>query len=290
MSTLRIVDGDDRRTVPLASSTLVGRAWACHARISHLAAPLYWLEIRWLSGAWAWRALAADARTRGGGPFLSSGWRALTPAGGRAPRVSLGPDLWVELRDSGPPLPFLADAESGAPVEPEAVDHAVELRADAVFALGSDGLPGEPLADGAIVVVDGRALRVHVPVVEADTLGARVDLGAHDLVVDIDVEAQVARFSQGHAEVSARGACVRLLAAYLAARAANVPNGGWLTPDEAHAGWVALGGPADASPARVAWERAKLRAQLSRAGATQVDALYEVRRDGETVRTRVRGL
>ena len=38
----------------------------------------------------------------------------------------------------------------------------------------------------------------------------------------------------------------------------------------------------------MAWERSKLRAQLSRAGATGLDALYEIRRDGDTVRTRVR--
>ncbi len=61
-----------------------------------------------------------------------------------------------------------------------------------------------------------------------------------------------------------------------------------LTPDDAHAAWLARGGPAESFPARMAWERSKLRAQLSRAGATGLDALYEIRRDGDTVRTRVR--
>ena len=56
--------------------------------------------------------------------------------------------------------------------------------------------------------------------------------------------------------------------------AAPPDPGGWLTPDDAHAAWLARGGPAESSPARMAWERSKLRAQLSRSG--------------DTVRTRVR--
>ncbi len=36
----------------------------------------------------------------------------------------------------------------------------------------------------------------------------------------------------------------------------------------------------------MAWERAKLRASLSRAGVTGLNALYEVRREGDTVRVR----
>jgi len=74
----------------------------------------------------------------------------------------------------------------------------------------------------------------------------------------------------------------------VAAREADVPAGGWLTPDDAHAAWLARGGPPDSTTARMAWERSKLRAQLSRSGATGLDALYELRRDGDTVRTRVR--
>ncbi len=290
MSTLRIIDGESRRTVPLSTSSLVGRGWACHARLRHAAAPLYWLELRWLAGAWGWRALAAEARTRGGGPFLSGGWRAFAPAGARPPRLTLAADLWVELADPGPPVAFLTDIATGELVEPEAVESALELHADAVLPVAADGARAAALADGAVCVVGGRAVRVHVPSRDCDTLGTRVDLSQDDLYVELDAEAQVARFSQGNAEVTARGACVRLLAVYIAAREADVPGGGWLTPDEALAGWVALGGPADSSPERVAWERAKLRGQLSRAGAIGVEALYEVRRDGDSVRTRVRVL
>jgi hypothetical protein len=75
---------------------------------------------------------------------------------------------------------------------------------------------------------------------------------------------------------------------HFAARAADTPTGGWLTPNKALAAWVELVAPADSRPERVAWERAKLRAQLSRAGVAGLDALYEVRREGDTVRTRAR--
>ena len=288
MGTLRIVDGEARRSLPLATSTLIGRGGACLVRLRHPAVPLYWLEVRWGNGAWSWRALAAEARTRGGGAFVGSGWRALTAAGGRAPRITLAVDVWVELLDAGPPRPFLTDVAPGDPVPAEQVDHTLEVRDDAIVPLSAEGDPAGGLPDGAVVRAGDRMVRVHIPTREADTQGSRLDLAAPDLELQIDVEALTARFMLGDAEVIARGACVRLLDVYVAAREADVPAGGWLTPDDAHAAWLARGGPADSSPARIAWERSKLRAQLSRAGATGLDALYEVRRDGDTVRTRVR--
>jgi hypothetical protein len=288
MALLRVVDGEDRRTIPLAASTLIGRGWPCLVRLEHRAAPLYWLEVRWHAGAWAWRTLSADARTRATGAFVANGWRTFTAAGGRGARVTLAEDLWVELTDASPPTAFLTDVESGAPVSPDAVDDALELRADAVLPVSAEGAEDLAYRDGAVIRVGHRVVRVHVPARDADTLGGRVDLSAPDVELDLDDAALVARFTRGDAGVVARGACVRLLAVYVAAREADVPSGGWLTPDEAHAEWVARGAPPDSRPDRVAWERAKLRAQLSRAGATGLDALYEIRRDGETVRTRVR--
>lgn len=288
MGTLRIVDGETRRSLPLAASTLVGRGWSCLARLRHAAVPLYWLEVRWSAGSWSWRALAAEARTRGGGAFVGSGWRALTPAGGRAPRVTLADDVWVELTDAAPPQPFLTDVETGDHVPAEDADQVLEVRADAIVPLTAEGDPAGGLPDGAVVRVGARMVRVHVPTRDPDTQGARIDLSAPDVELHLDLEALEARFVLGDAEVIARGACVRLLDAYVAAREADVPAGGWLTPDDAHAAWLARGGPADSSPARMAWERSKLRAQLSRAGAAGLDALYEVRRDGDTVRTRAR--
>lgn len=288
MGQLRVIDGERRHTVPLASSTLIGRAWACLVRLQHPAAPLYWLEVRWHAGAWAWRALSADARTRASGPFSQAGWRAFITAGARGARVTLAEDLWVELTDASPPEAFLTDVDTGEAVRSEEVEQALEVRTDAILFVAAEGDGSLAFADGAVVRVDGRVLRAHVPSGEADTLGGRVDLSAPDVELDLDPEALVARFTRGDAEVVARGACVRLLVVYAEARATDVPAGGWLSPDEAHAEWVARGAPADSRPERVAWERAKLRAQLSRAGATGLDALYEVRRDGETVRTRVR--
>ena len=294
MATLRIVDGARRQTLPLAASALVGRGWPCLVRLVHPAAPAYWLELRWFDGTWAWRALTAEARTRGGGAFVANGWRALVPAGGRPPRISLGDDLWIELTDASAPVAFLTDVETGAAIEMGSdgldalTEGVLELRSDAILPLGADGEPGPPVADGAVLRAGDRMLRAHVPQAGSDTLGGRIDLSRKGVEIEFDEEARVARFSQGEAEVQVRGACVRVLAVYAEARARDLPAGGWLTPDEALAGWRDRGAPPDCHAARVAWERAKLRAQLSRAGAVGLDALYEVRRDGETVRTRLR--
>ena len=288
MGTLRIVDGDNRHTVPLAASTLVGRAWACLARIRQAGVPLYWLELRWYAGSWAWRPLSAGARTRGSGPSLGSEWRAFTAAGGRPARVTLSSEVWVELVDPAPPEAFVTDAVSGAPLSAEEAEEYVELRRDAVLPVEAEGDLSRGLVDGGVWVVGGRALRAHVPAAEADTWDRCLDLGHPEVELDIDAAARTARFRLGDAEAVARGACVCLLQVYVAARATDSPAGGWLTPDEALAAWVELGAPADSRPDRVAWERAKLRAQLSRAGVAGLDALYEVRREGDTVRTRVR--
>jgi hypothetical protein len=288
MGMLRIIDGAARRTFPLAASTLVGRGWPCLARLEHPAVPLYWLEIRWYGGAWAWRTLAAEARTRASGTFTQGGWRTFTSAGGRAPRVTLAEDVWVELIDASAPDAFLTDVETGERVPPDDAEEDLEVHAAAILPIAAEGDPERAFADGAIVRVGTRVLRVHVPSREADTLGARLDLAAPDVELFLDRDALTARFVLGDAEVVARGACVRLLDVYVCARELDTPQGGWLTPDEAYAEWVARGGSPSSRADRVAWERAKLRAQLSRVGATGLDALYEVRRDGETVRTRVR--
>ena len=38
--------------------------------------PLFWLEVRWMSGQWVWRALNSEDDTRGKGSVLTHGWRA----------------------------------------------------------------------------------------------------------------------------------------------------------------------------------------------------------------------
>ena len=253
MGSLRIVDGDCRRTVPLAASSLVGRAWACLARIREVSVPLYWLELRWYSGTWAWRPLSAGGRTRGIGHSLGSEWRALVGSGGRPPRISLSSAVWVELIDPSPPEAFVTDAITGEALSPAETEELVELRRGAILPFEAEGDLEQGYADGVVWVVAGRALRAHVPAAEADTLDRCLDLSHPEVELDLDPGSLTARFRLGDAEAQARGACVRLLQVYAEARATDRPPGGWLTPDEALAAWVSLGAPADARPDRVAW-------------------------------------
>jgi hypothetical protein len=89
MGMLRISDGDSRRNMPLATSNLVGRSWSCLARFRHPSVPMYWLEVRWYGGQWAWRVLAGAGRTRGAGPSVGDAWRAFTTSGARPARLSI---------------------------------------------------------------------------------------------------------------------------------------------------------------------------------------------------------
>ena len=137
MGTLLLTDGDGARVVPLAPSTLVGRSWSCIARLTHPACPLYWLEVRWIAGAWAWRALGAAGRTRGAGAHVREDWRALAAAFGRGARVTLDDACAIELVDDSPPRPFAVDALSGEPLPDEELQLYAEVRPDGIWPLGA---------------------------------------------------------------------------------------------------------------------------------------------------------
>ncbi len=290
MGTLLVRAEGRAAATPLAPSTLVGRHASCLARIDDLSVPLYWLEVRWLgegaAGAWAWRAMGAVDTTRGSGTPLHDGWRAMTCADGRGTRVSLDADLSVELVDAAPPAPFVVDLASGTAVEGDALEELVEVRGDRILPLDAEGDTRRALSDGDVFVVEGRAYRAHAPVPVARTLAARIDLRRPGVRLDVDLAGLVATFSQGKASAVVGGECVRVLGLYREARAADLPRGGWLSPQDAHAAWVEAGGALLSGLARVGWERSKLRSRLARAGVTGLDALFEVRhdRDGFAVR------
>ena len=287
MGMLRISDGEHRRNVPLGTSNLVGRSWSCYVRFQHPAVPLYWLEVRWYSGTWAWRLLSGAGRTRGAGTSIGDAWRVFAPSGARPARISLAEMLWVELIDSEPPTPFISDVMTGEPVPEAEMTDLVEVRERYLLPLHAEGDERARFAEGEVFRVGDRVLRAHVPQGEFDTEGCRLHLGNPEIEIGIDLEALVARFSDGHLTVEVRGECVRVLAVYAAARVANMPEGGWLTPDEAFAEWSALGGSTTSEPERIAWERARLRTQLSKGGVGGLDGLFELRREGDTARCRL---
>jgi hypothetical protein len=86
--------------------------------------------------------------------------------------------------------------------------------------------------------------------------------------------------------VEVQGNCVRLFALYARARVAGE---GWLSAAAAWAAWSELGGGESSPQEVVAWERARLRARLERAGVAGVTRLFEQRKRGTYFELRLTG-
>jgi hypothetical protein len=288
MGTLLVGYDDVRRLLPLASTNLVGRSSACLAQVAHPTCPAHWLELRWTGAGWAWRALAAPDRTRGSGRPLPDGWTSMDVEDDRGTRISLGSDVFVELVDAGPPEPFAWDVLKGEPIDGPALEEVAEVRGDQLLPLSAEGDERQALADGACWVHTGaegpRTLRAHVPTVFAATSASRIDLCRGDVFVLVDLGEQRATFRQGAVVVNVQGACVRTLVVYGNARD---DGEGWLSAAEAWAAWTELGAHEDRPLDAVGWERARLRQRLDRARVGGLDRLFETRKEGAFVKTRL---
>jgi hypothetical protein len=283
---IRLHEGAARREVPLAQVTLVGRGTACLVRVERPYCPLHWLELRWRDGAWTWRALTSEERTRGNGAVVVPGWRSFDVGA----RVRLGEDLSVELVEGGPPEPFAWDlfADAPVPLGPSArVDPAlaavVRVRADGVYAQGPDG--ARRLVDGAHLRVGERVLRLHVPDSLPATFVAPLDLAGEAVQVTVHLSDLRAVFDAGGSRAEVHGEPVRVLAAFAGATTSDR----WLSARAAWEAWVALGGNASSPVERLAWERGKLRRQLLLAQVDRVDALFESRKMSTLICTRLAG-
>ncbi len=276
------------RQFELMETTLVGRHWQCNAVISNIEVPLYWLEIRWLSDHWTWRCLSSTDRTRGSGTVTSNGWRDWRSKNSIAPTISLPTGASIELIDPSPPTFQLQDQYTGEQFKDDALLDLVELTNDGYILYdaeredGQDGQDAKFLQDGALLHIKGRILRVWRPKGPQPTKVPLISLSASGLFLTIDCELLTATFTQHDAEVTIEGSPVRLLLTY----AQSVVDGPWVESDSflatsvAFDGWLSNGGHADSEPKRLAWERAKLRSLLVKAGVVGVNNLFERRRDG----------
>lgn len=281
MATLRVHHRDAARDVALPACAIVGRAAACAVRIDDPFVPMHWLEIRWSTRGWRWRALSGETRTRGVGGLSDDGWRLLpdSPAA-RPQRVRFGDTLSIELTAGGPPEPFLMDLQTGETLTGEAMDAVVEPRDDRLLRVALDDTAAAPLRDGDVVVHEGRAWRVHLAEAPLPTAHVRIDLARGNAtleVVDADFRAVV---HQSGAEAAIAGEHVRALAVYARARATDTPRGGWLSVQGAWEAWVAAGGNPQSPVERLAWDRARCRTHLARQGVGGLEQLFETRRIG----------
>lgn len=281
MATLVLHHDGTTRALQLPACAIVGRAAGCALRIDDRSVPMHWLEIRWSPRGWRWRALAGETRTRGVGALQEDGWRQLpesVPA--RPQRLRYADALALELVDGGPPERFLVDLQSGACLRGDDLSEVVEVRPHALLRVDAAGDPVGPLRDGDVVVRGDRAWRVHLAETPEPTLHVRVDLTRPNASVDVLDEGFRAIFHQDGAEVTLSGEHVRTLAVYAEARRADTPRGGWLGVTEAWTRWVAMGGNPESSAERIAWDRARCRTYLARAGVGGLEALFETRRIG----------
>lgn len=262
------VDGVER-SVPLASTTLVGRHWSCGVVVPAIRVPSFWLELRWHDDGWRWRELAGSGVTQGSGGLLPGGWR---PFGARP--VRFDGDLWLALASFSAPEAGLVDVATGAWLAASTLPDGITCADGAWWTSPGEESAAERLHDGDVTVIGGRAVRFLAGVAFPMTHALGFHIAHRDVRLDVDLDAQTATLTCGGVVADVRGACVRVLAAYLRARRTGR---GWLTRTEAFEAWVELGGKADSEPDRLGWERGKIKAQLAAQGVLGVRTLFETR-------------
>ncbi len=279
MAILSVQHAGSTRTFTLPPSAIVGRSGACHVRVPDTMVPLHWLELRWSEGAWRWRTLAGELRTRGVGMLLADGWRQLPiTTAARPQRIRLDDDVVIELVDGAPPERFLHDLVTGEVYVGTAMAEFVEVGETELRAFDVEGERVAAFKDGDVWVYAGRALRVHLPDTPEPTGRAMIDLRQAGASLDLDDSTLRATFHQRGVEAMISGEHVRTLAAYVQARRADRPAGGWLDTDTAWALWLNLGGNPNSPAMRLGWDRGRCRSHLTRVGVAGVEALFETRR------------
>jgi len=273
-----------KREYHLLASTQVGRHWSSDVKMLDPRVPLRWIEVRWQQGEWTWRPLSGNDNARGAGRIDERGWRSLVLGAGFPARITCGDAGFLELICDAPPSLAARDMESGELLAGDDVYEYFEVRHDEVLPIDWEMADRGPLADGEVVLVRGRALRIHMPEPALETQRAMVVLTHPKCTLDINTQDLSATFTLGEEECTVKAECVRVLIPYALARAANNPSTqGWITRDEVHAHWLRLGGKADSPTARIGWEKGKLRTQLAKRGAARVERLIDNRRvDGIT--------
>jgi hypothetical protein len=271
------------RVVELLPSTLLGRARRCDVVVPGEGIPAYWLEIRWMGEAWAWRELTPLETLRPAGEPRSNGWRSLrvAGAGGRGTRLRWGAsgDSSLEVVDDSAPTSMVIDLSTRAP-RAETLRF-VEERADGTFLLDEDSQPLRRLQSDEVFVAEGRAWQFILPASLEHTV--RMSLSLTHPAATLSVTPTSALVQAGSRSASVDGEFVRALYTYVAARLGDPERGGWLSMRQAWDGWLASGGHAASPPERMGWDRGKVRTAFAAAGVAGTSELFEVARvEGES--------
>lgn len=264
----------------LAHSTLVGRHWSCDIVLPHADAPLRWIELRWMLGKWGWRAVAREGDTIGPATWLSPGWRLVEP--GRRGTVKLREIATIELIDASPPAPFAVDLQTGRVLLRKALQ---EVLSEAGYRQWRSAA-GHPLADGDVLLIEGRAWRLHLPQRALQIEASTPSLLHADTLLKLDADSLTGAFELGTEQVELPTEHVRVLLPYAEALV-NEYDDAWLTRDEAYERWLDLGGNPESPAQRLGWIRGKVKSALAKRGLADVDALFESKRVGQWYGTRI---
>ncbi len=230
--------------------------------------PLFWLEVRWMSGQWVWRALNSEEDTKGKGGVLPHGWRTFQDRiYFRNPNV-----VMLELFDQSPPE---------AMVESLNANKLVPISEFQGLHIGDAGYRVDPegpvLQNGASFVMHGEAFRLWIPQNYAPSVESTLVLSDEQCRLDIYPKQLKAVFTQGRNSASLQGEVVRVLWVYAQER---LESGGWMDSSIALERWIQYGGNPTSDVARISWERNKIRKHLLDQSVLSVDSLFERYRQG----------
>jgi len=271
----------DLRKLELTETTIIGRHWQCNVVLNSPHIPLYWLEIRWINGNWAWRSLGATERTKGTGTAGRHGWMYWHPRTGTKMRVNIENGSRVELLDVSPPGLLLQDLFTGEQFPIPACFDYLALSNRHVYRRGQDEEdPSVAIVDGEVFEMDGKPLRLWLPVTWEATVEPLIDITHPNTEMAINPGTLTACFVNADSEIRLKGEYVRLLGVYLRARKEGSwdADGGWLSSEEAHAAWIQSGGLTSSPIERIAWMRGKARSHLIQNGAGKSETLFDRRR------------
>lgn len=297
MGVLQTAEG---RTVTLRRRTLVGRSPNCDLGLDDKSVSSEHAVVRWGRDGWLIRDLASRNGTFVDGRRSPPGRDRPLPPGATIVFGECGP--W-RLASAAPPRPeahplergevLLGDAETLLLPANEAVA-CVYAAPDRGWLLERDGV-SEPIADGAVVAIDGRSWRLHLPDPSADRLDSTADRSPAPLTV----ATMRLRF-----RVSADEECVRLWATWphreldLGERAHHYTlltlarfRAGSTLP-EPERGWIArteLARQLRIAPPTVNLHLFRARQQLDAEGVDGVGGLFELREATHEVRIAVPG-
>lgn len=282
MGRIQITSGTTFGQRELAYSTVIGRHWSCDIIIHHEAMPLRWVELRWLSSGWGWRAMASKGDTIGPAPWMRPGWRRVELGRRGANTIKLRDVVKIELTDADPPQPYALDLQSKR----------VFVRGSLQELLASVGIQrwqtatGAKLCDGDVLVIEGRPIRLHLPQRALCAEPEVPSLLHADTILKLELESLSGAVEISELRVELTREMVRVLLPYAEVRL-DEDHTAWLTRDDAHARWLELGGNPDSPAQRIGWLRGKVRTYLQKNGLADVDSLFESQRVGQWYATRL---